>query len=186
MGTTDDAAPDLSWVTPDLAVGGRFGPAAAAVLAVRHDIRRVVDLRAEEQDDPAALRCHRVECLHLPTPDHHPVAPTMLSAGVAWVQEGLSRGERVLIHCEHGIGRSILLACCVLVSRGDSPRAALERIKAAREKASPSPAQLHALLDWSAAWHRGRQTPPPADTWDELARVAYRHLARLNDAGAGP
>ena len=174
-----DAAdrPEFSWIGPALAVGGRIDPAVIERLAARHGIRRVVDLRAEEQDDIELLRCHQVACLHLPTPDHHPVDAEMLSTGVAWVRDGLDRGERVLIHCEYGIGRSVLLACCVLVSQGHSPLAALTAIKDAREKASPSPRQLEALLAWSADWHQRRQTMCPPVTWDELARVAYRHLS---------
>lgn len=166
------AGPDLSWVTPELAVGGRVEPDAVAVLARAHGVRRVVDLRGEQRPDPEHFRAHGVEFLHLPTPDHHPLTPDLLRAGVEWVRGGLDRGHRVLVHCEHGIGRSILLTCCVLVSRGDSPLAALERVKRVREKASPSPAQLHSLLDWAAAWTGAR----PAEGWHDLARLAYRHL----------
>jgi hypothetical protein len=166
------AGPDLTWVTPELAVGGRVEPGAVALLARDHGIRRVVDLRGECRPDPEHFRAQSVEFLHLPTPDHHPPGPDLIRGGVEWVRDGLARGERVLVHCEHGIGRSILLTCCVLVSRGDSPLAALECVKRVREKASPSPAQLHALLDWAAAWTGAR----PAESWHDLARLAYRHL----------
>jgi protein-tyrosine phosphatase len=159
-------------VTPALAVGGRVEPHGVALLAREHGVRRVVDLRGEERPDPEHFRAHGVDFLHLPTPDHHPILPKVLREGVGWVREGLARRQRILVHCEHGIGRSVLLACCVLVTRGDSALAALERVKRAREKASPSPAQLHALLDWAAAWTDSR----PAETWHDLARLAYRHL----------
>src|SRR5262249_56059835 len=122
------------------------------------------------------LRGQGVAGLHVPTPDTRPVAPALLWQGVRWVCEGLGRGERVLVHCEYGIGRSVLLAACVLVSLGDSPCAALERIKGARAVACPAPDQLHALLAWAADWHRAARTPCPAATWDELARIAYRDL----------
>jgi protein-tyrosine phosphatase len=159
-------------VTAELAVGGRVEPHCVALLAREHRIRRVVDLRGECHPDPEHFRARGIEFLHLPTPDHHPPAAETLREGVEWVRDGLARGERVLVHCEHGIGRSVLLTCCVLVSRGDSPLAALERVKRVREKASPSPAQLHALLDWAAAWSSAR----PAESWHDLARLAYRHL----------
>jgi predicted protein tyrosine phosphatase len=163
--------PDLSWVAPELAVGGRVETHWVSVLAREHGIRRVVDLRGEERPDPEHFRAHGVEFLHLPTPDHHRPTPEKLRVGVEWVREGLARGDRVLVHCEHGIGRSVLLACCVLVSRGDTPLAALERVKRVRERASPSPVQLHALLDWAAC-----TGSPPAENWHDLARLAYRHL----------
>jgi hypothetical protein len=168
--------PNFHWPLPDLAVGGRVLLEVAEALARRWGVRRVVDLRAEEQDDVELFRGHGVEVLHLPTPDMRPVEPALLWRGVRWVREGLGRGERVLVHCEYGIGRSVLLTACVLVSLGDAPCAALARIKGARAVACPAPDQLHALLDWAADWHRQANTPCPAATWDDLARIAYRDL----------
>jgi protein-tyrosine phosphatase len=173
--------PDFDWVLPNLAIGGHLSPAVAGLLATRHGIRRVVDLRDEEEDDLELLARHGVELLRLPTPDLEPVAQRMLWTGVEWVSEALARGERVLIHCQYGIGRSALLACCVLVGQGDTPAEALERAKRARAKVCPSPEQLHALLQWAADWHRERRTECPPVTWDDLARIAYRHLAHEAD-----
>jgi hypothetical protein len=69
-----------------------------------------------------------------------------------------------------------LLSCCVLVGQGDTPAQALERAKQARTKVCPSPDQLHALLQWSADWYRECRAECPSVTWDDLARIAYRHL----------
>jgi hypothetical protein len=168
--------PDFDWVLPSLAIGGRLSPPGAEVLTARFGIRRVVDLRDEEEDDLELLTRHGVELLRLPTPDLQPVAQEMLRRGVRWVSEALARGDRVLIHCQHGIGRSALLACCVLVGQGDTPAQALERAKRARAKVCPSPDQLHALLRWSADWYRERRAACPPVTWDDLARIAYRDL----------
>jgi Dual specificity phosphatase, catalytic domain len=172
-----DPSPDFDWVLPNLALGGWLPPRTFEHLADRYRIRRVVDMRAEECDDLELMTRHRVELLHLPTPDHRPVAQEMLQAGVAWTRAGLDRGDRVLIHCQHGIGRSALLACCVLVSLGHPPRDALERAKRARAKVCPSPEQLHAFLRWSADWYRANGAECPSVTWDDLARIAYRILA---------
>jgi hypothetical protein len=176
---------DISWLLPDLAVSGRFRPEVAEHLACRLGIRRIVDLRAEDKDEIEILGRCQIALLHLPTPDMYPPSQERLWEGVQWVREGLSRGEKVLIHCEHGIGRSVLLACCVLVSLGHTPVGALEIAKRARWKASPSPEQLHALLRWSADWHLRNRVPCPPDTWDDLARVAYRNLQDHFDAERG-
>ncbi len=164
---------DLDWITSSLAIGGRLADGAAAALAREHRVRAVVDLRAEARDDEALLRRHGIALLHLPTEDHRAVAPAMLWAGVRWVGDELDRGGRVLCHCEHGIGRSALLAACVLVSRGSTPREAIALAKRARPVVSPSPEQLTALLAWSAEWHRAGGRPAPAQSWDEVADVAY-------------
>jgi protein-tyrosine phosphatase len=165
-----DWRPNLDWITPELAVGGSFPTERAEHLAQALGIGAVVDLRAEACDDEALLRRCGLEFLHLPTIDHHAVSPAMLAAGVAFARHQLETGRRVLIHCEHGIGRSALLALCVLVDGGMDPLEALELAKSRRPHVSPSPAQYEAWQDWLGA----RGLKPPG--FDAFAVVAYRHL----------
>lgn len=49
----------------------------------------------------------------------------------------LSRGNRVGIHCRQGIGRSSLVAACVLVTSGESPGTAFQQIEIARGLSVP-------------------------------------------------
>ncbi len=163
--------PNLSWIAERLAVGGSFPAEGAEHLARGLGIRAVVDLRAEARNDEVLLARHGLVLLHLPTVDHHAVSAPALREGVAFANGWLDRGERVLIHCEHGIGRSATLALCVLVSRGMAPLDALELAKSRRGLVSPSPAQYEA---W-AAWLR-RHELPPAPPFDVFAGIAYRHL----------
>src|SRR5215203_1079352 len=139
---------NLSWITDDLAIGGSFRAADAQVLARELRIRAVVDLRVEACDDAVVLERHGLAFLHLPTEDHCAVSPAMLGEGVAFANRHLDRGERVLIHCEHGIGRSATLALCVLVSRGHEPLRALELAKSRRALVAPSPVQYEAWVEW--------------------------------------
>jgi predicted protein tyrosine phosphatase len=173
---------DLSWVTPQLAVGGSYPVEAAEHLARRMGIEHVVDLRVEACDDATALARCGIELLHLPTDDTCAVAQHMLDEGVLWVIGRLSRGGRVLIHCQHGIGRSALLALCVLVAQGDRPLHALERAKTARRQVSPSPAQLEAFRAWLV--RRGWTAEVPS--FSALAQIAYRHLAQAEAQPASP
>lgn len=163
--------PNLDWITPALAVGGSFPAERAAHLARELAIGAVVDLRAEACDDEAVLRRHGLVLLHLPTLDHHAVSPAMLADGVEFSRAQLEAGRKLLIHCEHGIGRSALLALCVLVDAGTAPLEALELAKSRRALVSPSPAQYEA---WRA-WLEARGLKPPG--FEAFARVAYRHLA---------
>jgi hypothetical protein len=171
---------DLDWVTPQLAVGGRFPADAAEHLALALGVRHVVDLRIEDCDDEHALRRHGIELLHLPTHDACAVSMRALDDGVTWVTEKLGRGLRVLIHCEHGIGRSALLAVCVLVAGGDEPLQALARAKGARARVSPSPAQLEAFREWLAR-RPARGGEPAVPSFDALAWIAYSHLREPGD-----
>ena len=168
--------PNLSWVTPHLAVGGRFPAEKTGDLAQRFGIRAIVDLRAEACDDEAELIRHGLAFLSLPTRDHCAVEQAMLDEGVAFANGHLDRGERVLIHCEHGIGRSATLALCVLVSRGRAPLEALELAKSRRPLVSPSPAQFEAWAEWLRRW--GPLDPVTWDIpdFDSFKAIAYRHL----------
>jgi protein-tyrosine phosphatase len=168
--------PNLSWLTENLAVGGSFPAEHAGVLARVHGIRAVVDLRTEACDDEAVLRQHNVTFLHLPTEDHCAVGPAMLREGLAFANRHLDRGERVLVHCEHGIGRSATLSLCVLVSRGMEPLDALELAKSRRSLLSPSPAQYQAWTEWLREWARDREVSWSVPGFDAFKAIAYRHL----------
>ena len=168
--------PNLSWITPDLAVGGRFPVEQAEHLAGALGLRAVVDLRAEESDDEILLAHHGLTLLHLPTADLCAVSLPMLEKGVAFVNRRLDRGERVLVHCEHGIGRSATLALCVLVGQGHEPLEALELSKTRRGLISPSPAQYHAWTEWLARFARETRAGWDIPSFDAFKAIAYRHL----------
>lgn len=163
--------PNFHWLTDQLALGGCFPMEQAARLASDHGLSAVVDLRAEACDDEAVLREAGIQLLHLPTPDLEPATHQHLERGVAFVRERLERGEKVLVHCQHGIGRSALLALCVLVDQGWEPLDALSHAKDRRELVSPSQSQYEG---W-AAWLRSRGVAVP--DYHSFGCIAYRHLA---------
>lgn len=165
---------NLSWVTPDLAVGGSFPPGCAARLAADQSLGAVIDVRRERCDDPIELKGAGLLFLHLPTEDHAAVGQAMLDRGVGFARRAASDGRRLLIHCEHGIGRSATVALCVLVDRGLGPLASLARAKNARTLVSPSPAQYEAWAEWL------RRRAPQAEVpgFDAFKAIAYRHLQR--------
>ncbi len=167
---------DLHFFADGLAVGAHFPMRAAGRLAKEHGITQVVDVRVEDCDDEAVLALHGIRLLHLPTHDTRAISQRMIRDGVAFVCAALDRGERVLIHCQYGIGRSALLGLCVLVARGLAPLEALARAKAARPVVSPSPEQLEAFVEFCAESRRAGALSWPVPAFDELAEIAYRHL----------
>jgi protein-tyrosine phosphatase len=169
---TSGEPPNLSWITPFLAVGGSFPEALAEVLAREHGVRAVVDLREESRDNEELLIRHGMTFLHLPTADLGAVSLPMLGDGVAFVNRHLDRDERVLIHCEFGIGRSATLALCVLVSRGMAPLDALTLAKEQRARVSPSPRQYEC---W-AAWMRANGHAEAVPHFDAFKAIAYRNV----------
>jgi len=164
--------PDFHWLTECLAVGGCFPAERTEELARDHAIGAVVDLRQEGCDDEERLRAANIDFLHLPTPDLEPASHEHLERGVAFVRERTCRGDKVLIHCQHGIGRSALLALCVLVDNGWEPLDALIHIKDCREVVSPSRSQYEGWSRWLKS--RGLAAPD----YHSFGCIAYRHLAQ--------
>ncbi len=91
-----------------------------------------------------------MEWLHLPIRDVD-VPDARFEAG--WQRMGpsihrrLERGERILIHCRGGLGRTGLVAGLILVERGVVPRDAILRVRAARPHAIETRAQERYVLD---------------------------------------
>ena len=90
---------------------------AAAGLA-RAGIGAVIDVTLEDRGDAEEFAACGVDFLHLPTEDVCAVSQDMLDRGVAFARRAAGRQRKLLIHCEHGIGRAPLVALCVLVDRG--------------------------------------------------------------------
>jgi hypothetical protein len=169
----DAWTPNLSWIEPDLAVGGSFPVERAACLARDHGIGAVVDLREEACDDAATLEACGLRFLHLPTPDMLGVDQPRLDQAVAFAREAGRDGLRLLIHCQHGIGRSATAALCVLVDRGLAPLEALSLAKDRRALISPSRDQFDAWVGWLG--RHGVAEPP---SYHAFGMIAYRHLAQ--------
>jgi hypothetical protein len=148
---------NMSWVNDHLAVGGRIRPGDIKTLALS-GVTHVVDTRSEYSDDKDALAKEQIDLLYLPTPDTYPLSIEQLMQGSEWADKHIREGGRVLIHCEHGIGRSVLLTCAVLVYEGMHARDALALVKRKRWQASPNQRQVNRLREFEAIL-ASRSTP---------------------------
>ncbi len=59
----------------------------------------------------------------------------------AQLNDQLSRGACIGVHCRQGIGRSSLVAACTLVTSGESPQSVFEHIEQARGRSVPDTAE---------------------------------------------
>lgn len=70
----------------------------------------------------------------------------------AWATEGpqlhrrIDAGEKILIHCRGGLGRTGLVAGRILVERGCLPKIAMQRVRAVRQRAIETPAQENYII----------------------------------------
>ena len=140
---------NLSWITTHLAVGGRIHPEDIEALA-KEGITHVVDTRSEYRDDAEALAKENIELLYLPTDDMRPMTIEQMMQGAQWANEHMEQGGRVLIHCEHGVGRSVQLTIAVLVYDGMHAQDALQLVQEKRWQAAPNHRQVKRLREFES------------------------------------
>ncbi|MBI3969143.1 MAG: dual specificity protein phosphatase family protein [Chloroflexi bacterium] len=143
---------DLTWVTPQLAVGGRFDADQVPDLA-KAGIRAVVDLRSEHCDDAVLLARHGIQFLHLPVADTHAPTAEQLERALDWIARHLAEERPLFVHCHGGQGRSVTLVCAVLIRQGYSLAAAYDLVRRRRWHVAPTEAQLACLRDLTADGH---------------------------------
>ena len=122
----------LTWITPDLAVG--YAPMSYAELeSIRSQgIDAIVNLCAEFSDLHEIEETKGFEVYYLPIWDE--TAPDMeeMEKGLAWLDEAIYLGKKVLVHCRHGIGRTGTVVTSYLLRRGLGLKLASKKLKYTR------------------------------------------------------
>ena len=93
---------------------------AGHVGALHHEgVRAVVNLQAEYEGPVAAYQalCPPIEQLRIPVTDHVELTVEQLQQAVDFIALHRRRGERVLVHCKGGHGRSAAVAMAWLISK---------------------------------------------------------------------
>lgn len=99
-----------------------------------------------------AARTAGLEFLALPIPDREvPASESELTAILDRVNHSLSSGKNVLIHCRQGVGRTGLVAACLLITTGLDPAAAVARVSTARGVSVPETQQQRQWVNHYAA-----------------------------------
>jgi protein-tyrosine phosphatase len=140
---------DLSWLTPDLALG-------SAPLSSQWDalfaagVGAVLEIRSEGQDDTAVLEARGIPYRREEVVDHG--APTLseLYAIVQWVRGQMEERRKVLVHCRLGLGRSAMVACATLIALGFPLDVAYSMLRKVRPNVQLSSKQVNALESLTA------------------------------------
>lgn len=149
----------IHWI--DLDVPGRLGigprPRSVEDLA---EVDLVVSLLTA--DEFAELKLGWLESVRLPIEDRGlPVDRAAVVRVAQQVAARLREGARVLVHCRAGIGRSGMIAGCVLAELGwRSGRTILERLTAARGVGVPDTEEQ---AEWLAGYVRSLAAPTSLD-----------------------
>jgi protein-tyrosine phosphatase len=84
-------------------------------------------------NEGSVAETHGMTFVSFPIPDMQvPSSNERLSKVVAAINSELSEGRNVFIHCRQGIGRTGLIAACLLLKSGWTPQNAMEHLSAAR------------------------------------------------------
>jgi len=135
------------WLKDDIANWKRSNIAAVLSLLTA-DEERDLDLR----DEAGEAKAQGMEFASFPIPDRQvPRSEARWSEVLERMSRALLDGKNVLVHCRQGIGRSGLVAACLLVRNGMSPGAAVESVSAARGLSVPETAEQRDWIDHYAA-----------------------------------
>ena len=137
-----------SLVAPGVLVGPQHRQAGLRRLAAM-GVRYCVNMRTEFDDAEHGLAPEHY--CHLPTVDDE--APTLeqLRRGVEFVEQAVSAGESVYIHCGGGIGRAPTMAAAYFISRGYTLDEAIALIRETRPFIHIMPPQLDQLRRFEAS-----------------------------------
>ena len=106
----------------------------------RADVNTVVSLltRDEEENldvvaEAAETKVRGMKFLSLPIPDRQvPQSRTALSKVLEEIHRELENGNNVVVHCRQGIGRTGLVAACLLLTKSGDVASALHLLSEAR------------------------------------------------------
>jgi protein-tyrosine phosphatase len=108
------------------------------------DEERDLDLR----DEASEARKSGLDFYSFPIADRQvPKPEAKLGEALDEMNNALSAGRNVLIHCRQGVGRSGLVAACLLIKNGMSPGAAVEAVSAARGVSVPETAEQREWIE---------------------------------------
>jgi atypical dual specificity phosphatase len=135
---------NFGWVLPGrLAAMARPWPEDAADLRAE-GIGAILCLAEDPPADVFAKEGFRVR--HEPILDFSAPDATTLARCVTFLRESMDRGERAVVHCHAGYGRTGTVIAAFLSALGEDPRRAIQRVRALRPGSIETREQEEAVL----------------------------------------
>lgn len=126
----------LTWITQSLAVGRAPMSYAQLDIIRENGIHAIVNLCAEFSDLHEIEEKAGFDVFHLPIWDEDVPEMAQMEDALAWMDEAIYLGKKVLVHCRHGIGRTGTFVTAYMIRKGLGLKAASKKLK--RSQANPS------------------------------------------------
>ena len=83
-----------------------------------------------------------------------PMSMKNIWKGVGFAQEVFDEGDVVMVYCKGGVHRSVVMACCILISQGYNADEAMARLKERRSVADPYTEHFKSrILKFEGEWN---------------------------------
>lgn len=126
----------VTWITKNLAIG--YAPMSYAEFdAIKTSgIDAIVNLCAEFSDLHELESAAGFEVCYLPIWDEDVPEIDKMENALAWLDEALYLGKKVLVHCRHGVGRTGTFVTSYMIRKGMTLKAASKKLKTSSAKPS--------------------------------------------------
>ena len=121
----------------------------------REGVNTVFSLLTDEEErdldiarEEAEAKAHSMKFLSYPIPDRQvPDSEANLGKALQKLEAELAAGRNVVLHCRQGIGRTGLVAACLLLTKGIDLQTAVTRLSAARGTSIPETPEQRRWID---------------------------------------
>jgi len=142
----NDKVPPLQKIEPHLFLGCRMSNKHVALLNENH-IDAILDVTAEFDGLDWTAYQEDYRYLNIPVLDHTSPTSEQLVLAINWLNQQISEGKNVVVHCALGRGRSVLVVAAYLLAKDPnlSVDDALKQINKIRQTARLNKRQLASL-----------------------------------------
>ena len=134
------------WLADEMA-GWRQAGIGTVLSLLTDEEEETLDL----QKEAAEVQAHGMRFRSFPIEDRQvPRSPSELAKVVEGVESDLRAGEKVVIHCRQGVGRSGLVGACLMIAAGIDASMAIDRLSAGRGVPIPETAEQRQWIDYYA------------------------------------
>lgn len=133
----------------DLYIGGVPYKKADYLWIVKNDIRAVLNISSEWLDDTDFYNRNNISHLNIPVKDLAAPSQEHLGEAVRYIRKHINRGEKILVHCAKGRGRSATMICAYLAQTiNKTPLQVISEMKKIRPLVSMNEKQIESVTEY--------------------------------------